>query len=76
MMGIERFTAIINPPNAAILAVGSMQEEPVVVDGQLQIGWRMTVTLTCDHRVIDGALGATYLKALRHYLENPILLVV
>ena len=74
MMQIEHFTAIINPPNAAILAVGSMQQEPVVVDGELTIGWRMKVTMTCDHRVIDGALGAEFLQALRRFIEFPALL--
>ena len=74
MMQIEHFTAIINPPNAAILAVGSMQQEPVVVDGELTVGWRMKVTMTCDHRVIDGALGAEFLQAVRRYIEFPALL--
>jgi pyruvate dehydrogenase E2 component (dihydrolipoamide acetyltransferase) len=74
MMQIEHFTAIINPPNAAILAVGSMQQEPVVENGALGIGWRMKVTLTCDHRVIDGALGAEFLQAVRRYIEFPALL--
>ena len=74
MMGIEHFTAIINPPEAVILAVGSMQQEPVVVDGQLSVGWRMKVTLTCDHRVVDGALGAEFLQAVRRYIETPALL--
>ncbi len=74
MMQIEHFTAIINPPNAAILAVGSMQQEPVVLDGTLSTGWRMKVTMTCDHRVIDGALGAEFLQAVRKYIEYPALL--
>ena len=74
MMQIEHFTAIINPPNAAILAIGSMQEEAVVVNGQLSVGWRMKVTMTCDHRVIDGALGAEFLQALRKFIEFPALL--
>lgn len=74
MMQIEHFTAIINPPNAAILAVGSMQQESIVENGVLGIGWRMKVTLTCDHRVIDGALGAEFLQALRRYIEYPALL--
>lgn len=74
MMKIEHFTAIINPPNAAILAVGSMQQEPVVKAGELSVGWRMKVTMTCDHRVIDGALGAEFLLALRKYIEFPALL--
>tara|TARA_Y100000589_G_C26663087_1_gene430772 strand:- start:111 stop:512 length:402 start_codon:yes stop_codon:yes gene_type:complete len=74
MMQIEHFTAIINPPNSAILAVGSLQQEPVVEDGSLTVGWRMKVTMTCDHRVVDGALGAEFLLALRRYIENPALL--
>lgn len=74
MMKIEHFTAIINPPNAAILAVGSMQQEPIVENGALSVGWRMKVTMTCDHRVIDGALGAEFLLALRKYIEFPALL--
>ena len=74
MMKIEHFTAIINPPNSGILAIGSMQQEPVVKDGALTIGWRMKVTMTCDHRVIDGALGAEFLLAVRKYIEFPALL--
>ena len=74
MMKIEHFTAIINPPNAAILAVGSLQQEPIVKDGQLGLGWRMKVTMTCDHRVVDGALGAEFLLAVRKYIECPALL--
>jgi pyruvate dehydrogenase E2 component (dihydrolipoamide acetyltransferase) len=71
MKNIEQFTAIINPPEACILAVGTMQQEPVVRDGALGIGWRMKVTLTCDHRVVDGALGADFLAAIRKYIEDP-----
>lgn len=74
MMGIEHFTAILNPPGACILAVGGMAQVPVVTDGQLSVGWRMKVTLTCDHRVVDGALGAEFLQAVRRYLEAPALL--
>jgi pyruvate dehydrogenase E2 component (dihydrolipoamide acetyltransferase) len=76
MFGIDHFTAIINPPEAAILAVGKVAEVPVVVDGQLTTGWRMNVTMTCDHRVIDGATGAQFLQVLRKYVENPVLLSV
>ena len=76
MFGIEEFTAIINPPEAAILAVGGIQQVPVVVDGQLSTGWRMKVTMTCDHRVIDGAVGAQFLSSLRKYVESPYLLLV
>jgi pyruvate dehydrogenase E2 component (dihydrolipoamide acetyltransferase) len=71
MFGIQHFTAIINPPDAAILAVGAIEQEPVVVAGQLTTGWRMRVTMTCDHRVIDGAVGAAFLQTLRRYVETP-----
>jgi pyruvate dehydrogenase E2 component (dihydrolipoamide acetyltransferase) len=76
MFGIDHFTAIINPPEAAILAVGKLAQEPVVVDGELTTGWRMKVTMTCDHRVIDGAVGAEFLKVLQKYVESPYLLLV
>jgi len=76
MFGIEHFTAILNPPEAAILAVGGVQEVPVAKNGRLEVGWRMKVTMTCDHRVIDGALGARFLAALRSYVECPALLVL
>ena len=71
MMNIEQFTAILNPPAGAILAVGALKQEAIVVDGELGIGWRMRVTMTCDHRVIDGALGARFLAKLREYVESP-----
>ncbi len=74
MMGIEHFTAILNPPEAAILALGALQQEPVVGPEGLRVGWVMRATMTCDHRVIDGALGARYLQALRRIVENPALL--
>jgi pyruvate dehydrogenase E2 component (dihydrolipoamide acetyltransferase) len=76
MMEIDQFTAIINPPEAAILAVGAIREEPVFVDGSLERGVRMSVTMTCDHRVIDGATGAHFLQTLRRYVESPWLLLV
>ena len=76
MMGIEHFTAILNPPEACILAVGGLAQEPVVVDGALSIQWQMRVTLTCDHRAVDGALGAQFLQAVRRYIEHPALLAV
>lgn len=76
MFEIDQFTAILNPPEAGILAVGSVQEVPVVEDGTLAVGWRMKVTMTCDHRVIDGALGAKFLQALRGYVELPALMVL
>jgi pyruvate dehydrogenase E2 component (dihydrolipoamide acetyltransferase) len=76
MMGIPRFSAIINPPNAAILAVGTTVKKPVVKNDAIVIGQAMTLTLSCDHRVVDGAVGATYLNALKELLEKPSLLLV
>lgn len=75
MFGIEDFTAIINPPNSCIMAVGSIRQEPVVKDGAIVIGNRMKVTLSCDHRVVDGALGAQFLQTFKKYMENPIVLL-
>jgi len=72
MFGIEEFTAIINPPDACILAVGTIVQKPVVKDGQIVVGNIMKVTLSCDHRVVDGAKGAQFLQTLRSYLENPL----
>lgn len=72
MFGIEQFTAIINPPASLILAVGASAQVPVVVDGQLAVGDRMKVTLSCDHRVVDGALGAQWLQAFQDLMEHPI----
>jgi pyruvate dehydrogenase E2 component (dihydrolipoamide acetyltransferase) len=76
MMGIPKFTAIINPPNAAILAVGTTVKKPVVKNDQIVIGQTMTLTLSCDHRVVDGAVGAQFLGALKTVLESPALLLV
>jgi len=76
-MGIDSFSAVINPPQGFILAVGKITKVPVVdASDQIVAGHRMTITMSCDHRVIDGALGAEYLKELRHLLENPALLLV
>lgn len=72
MFGIEQFTAIINSPDACILAVGGIKEVPVVKNGQIVVGNTMKVTLSCDHRVVDGALGAAFLQTLKGYLENPL----
>jgi pyruvate dehydrogenase E2 component (dihydrolipoamide acetyltransferase) len=74
MMGIDEFSAIINPPEAAILAVGAVRQVPVVVDGNLTVGWRMKMTLSVDHRVADGASGARFLQTLRTFLEHPLLM--
>jgi pyruvate dehydrogenase E2 component (dihydrolipoamide acetyltransferase) len=70
MMGIEEFAAVINPPEGAILAVGAVLEKPVVNDGRVEIGYRCRMTLSCDHRVVDGATGAKFLQSLRRILEN------
>jgi pyruvate dehydrogenase E2 component (dihydrolipoamide acetyltransferase) len=71
MLGIHEFTAIINPPEAGILAIGAMEDTPVVVDGEVVVRPRMRVTMSCDHRVIDGATGARFLQTLRAMLEEP-----
>ena len=77
MFGIDNFDAVINPPHGAILAVGSGVKKPVVgKDGELTVATVMSVTLSVDHRVIDGALGAELLKAIVEYLENPMLMLV
>jgi len=76
-MGIDNFSAIINPPQGFILAVGKINKTPVVDNcDQIVVGHRMSIWMSCDHRAIDGALGAEYLKELRHLLENPALLLV
>ncbi len=72
MFGIEEFTAVINPPEAGILAVGAVEERPVVVDGDLEIRSRMKITMSCDHRVIDGAQGSRFLQTLKAILEEPL----
>lgn len=76
MFGIEEFTAIINPPDACILAVGAIIEKPIVQNGQIVVGNMMKVTLSCDHRVVDGATGAQFLQTLKLILEDPIRLLV
>ncbi len=75
MFGIEEFTAIINPPDACILAVGGISQVPVVKNGQIVPGNVMKVTLSCDHRVVDGAVGSAFLNTFKEYMENPILLL-
>jgi len=75
MFGIEEFTAIINPPDACIMAVGGISQVPVVKDGQVVPGNVMKVTLSCDHRVVDGALGAAFLNTFKQLMENPVLLL-
>lgn len=75
MFGIEEFTAIINPPDACILAIGSIRQEPVVKNGQIVPGNRMKVTMSCDHRVVDGATGAEFLQTFKNFMENPVVLL-
>jgi len=76
MYDVEEFSAIINPPEGAILAVGSVLEKPVVEDGQLRVGRRMKMTISCDHRVMDGAMGARFLQDVKRLLEEPLRLLV
>jgi pyruvate dehydrogenase E2 component (dihydrolipoamide acetyltransferase) len=75
MFGIEEFTAIINPPDACILAVGGIKQIPVVKNGQVVPGNVMKVTLSCDHRVVDGAVGSAFLQTLKSMLENPVMMI-
>ncbi len=75
MFGIDQFTAIINPPESGIVAVGAVEEKPVVVDGQVVVRKRVRFTMSCDHRVIDGATGARFLQDVRRMLENPLMIV-
>ena len=76
MFGIEEFTAIINPPDACILAVGGIKETAIVKDGQLVPGNVMKVTLSCDHRVVDGATGAAFLSTFKEILEDPVRILI
>ncbi len=76
MFGIKQFTGVINPPHAAILAVGAGEERALVVGGKVEIATVMTVTLSCDHRVIDGATGARFLQAFRQFVEEPALMLL
>lgn len=76
MFGIETFTAIINPPDSCILAVGGINEVPVVKNGQVVPGNVMKVTLSCDHRVVDGAMGASFLQTFKNYMENPVAMLL
>jgi pyruvate dehydrogenase E2 component (dihydrolipoamide acetyltransferase) len=76
MFGIEEFTAIINPPEAGILAVGQVEDRVIVEDGEALIAPRMKMTMSCDHRVVDGAMGARFLQTLRGFLEEPAMMMV
>jgi pyruvate dehydrogenase E2 component (dihydrolipoamide acetyltransferase) len=76
MYGIKEFSAVINPPHGAILAIGTGEERPVVRDGALAVATMMSVTLSCDHRVVDGAIGATFLNAFKGFLEDPLTMML
>ena len=76
MFGIESFTAIVNPPDSCILAIGGIKQVPVVKDGALVPGNIMKVTLSCDHRVVDGATGAAFLQDFKKFLENPVAMLL
>ena len=71
MYGVEQFVAVLNPPQAAILAVGAMEERVVVREGELEVRPLMTLTLTCDHRSLDGATAADFLRTVKDFLEEP-----
>ena len=76
MYGIKHFTAVINPPQATILAVGTSEERAVVRNGKIEAAHIMSVTLSCDHRAIDGALGAELIGAFKQLIENPVMMMV
>jgi pyruvate dehydrogenase E2 component (dihydrolipoamide acetyltransferase) len=76
MFDVENFLAIINPPEAGILAVGSAREVPVVENGEIKVGWRMKATISVDHRVSDGAEAARFMQKLAEFLENPVRMLV
>ena len=76
MFGIDSFASIINPPQGMILSVGAGEQRPVVKDGALAIATVMTVTLTCDHRVVDGATGAKWLQAFKTFVEDPMTMLM
>jgi pyruvate dehydrogenase E2 component (dihydrolipoamide acetyltransferase) len=76
MFDIDEFTAVINPPEAGIVAVGAIVPKAVVVDGAVVVRRRLRLTMSCDHRVIDGATGAAFLKTLKQMLENPLAMLL
>ena len=76
MYGIKEFSALINPPQGCILAVGAGEKRPVVINEQIKIATIMTVTLSCDHRVVDGAVGAEFLSEFKNFIENPSLMLL
>jgi pyruvate dehydrogenase E2 component (dihydrolipoamide acetyltransferase) len=75
MLGAEEFTAIINPPDACIMAVGTIRQTPIVNNGAIEIGNMMKVTLSCDHRIVDGATGARFLETFKQFLEEPAIIL-
>jgi pyruvate dehydrogenase E2 component (dihydrolipoamide acetyltransferase) len=75
MFGIDQFTAIINPPEVGILAIGAVEDKPVIVGDEIEVRKKLRVTMSCDHRAVDGAVGAKFLQTLRRMLENPLMLV-
>jgi pyruvate dehydrogenase E2 component (dihydrolipoamide acetyltransferase) len=76
MFGTQEFSAILNPPQSGILAVGAAREKAIVVDGQIGVGQIMTVTLSADHRAVDGALAAQWMSAFKAAIENPLSLLL
>ena len=76
MFGIEEFTAIINPPDACILAIGAIRQEPAVINGEIKAANKMKLTLSSDHRVVDGATGAKFLQILKSILEAPVQILI
>jgi pyruvate dehydrogenase E2 component (dihydrolipoamide acetyltransferase) len=76
MYNVDQFTAIINPPEAAILAVGAIQQTPVIENGQVVVGSRMKITLSADHRITDGAEAARFMQALKKLVETPLNLLI
>ncbi|OYY23230.1 MAG: pyruvate dehydrogenase complex dihydrolipoamide acetyltransferase, partial [Azorhizobium sp. 35-67-15] len=76
MMGVRDFVAIINAPQSSIIAIGASEQRPVVRGGEIKIATQMTATLTCDHRVMDGALGAELLAAFKEFVEKPMTMLV
>ena len=75
MFGVEQFVAVLNPPQAAILAVGAVEDRPVAQDGELVVRPLMTMTLTCDHRALDGATASEFLRTVKAFLEEPGLML-
>ncbi len=76
MYGVREFAAVINPPHGAILAVGAGEQRPVVLDGNLAVATVMSVTLSADHRAVDGAVGAQWLQAFKEFVEDPVTMLL